>query len=86
MFQEILILSLKLAMPVIAVEIILESGIGILMKAIPQIQVFSVNVQLKILAGLLLMIALIPVFATFIDKTITLMFDTMRNSLSMLIT
>ncbi|HBD62878.1 MAG TPA: flagellar biosynthetic protein FliR [Clostridiales bacterium] len=86
MFQEILILALKLAMPVIAVEIILESGIGILMKAIPQIQVFSVNVQLKILAGLMLIIVLIPVFATFIDKTITLMFDTMRNSLSMLIT
>ncbi len=56
------------------------------MKAIPQIQVFSVNVQLKILAGLMLIIVLIPVFATFIDKTITLMFDTMRNSLSMLIT
>lgn len=82
LFQQILILALKLSMPVMAVEIILEAGIGILMKAIPQIQVFSVNVQLKILVGLLLIIMLVPTFSTFIDNAVTIMFDTMRNSLS----
>lgn len=86
MFQQILILSLKLSMPILAVEIILESGIGILMKAIPQIQVFSVNVQLKIIVGLLLIMMLVPTFATFIENTITLMFNTIENSLSVLIT
>ncbi|MGD9568616.1 MAG: flagellar biosynthetic protein FliR [Sedimentibacter sp.] len=86
MFQQILILSLKLSMPILAVEIILESGIGILMKAIPQIQVFSVNVQLKIMVGLLMIMILVPTFASFIDNTITLMFDTVKNSLSTLMT
>ncbi len=86
MFRQILILALKLSMPILAVEIILEAGIGILMKAIPQIQVFSVNVQLKIIVGLLLIIFLVPTFATFIDKTITLMFDTVEKSLSALMT
>ena len=86
MFSQILILSLKLAMPLMAVEIILESGIGILMKAIPQIQVFSVNVQLKIIVGLLLIMMLVPTFSTFIEKILILMFDQIENSLSMLIT
>ena len=86
LFQQILILALKLSMPIMAVEIILESGIGILMKAIPQIQVFSVNVQLKILVGLLLIFVLIPTFSTFIENIIILMFDTVENSLSALIT
>ncbi|WP_019229717.1 flagellar biosynthetic protein FliR [Sedimentibacter sp. B4] len=86
MFSQILILSLKLAMPLMAVEIILESGIGVLMKAIPQIQVFSVNVQLKIIVGLLLILMLVPTFSTFIDKILTLMFEQVRNSLSSLIT
>lgn len=86
MFSQILILSLKLAMPLMAVEIILESGIGVLMKAIPQIEVFSVNVQLKIIVGLLLILMLVPTFSTFIDKILTLMFDQVRNSLSSLIT
>ncbi len=86
MFGQILILALKLSMPILAVEIILEAGIGILMKAIPQIQVFSVNVQLKILLGLLMLMILVPTFSTFIDNSVTLMFDTIRNSLSALIT
>lgn len=86
MFQQILILSLKLSMPLMAVEIILEAGVGILMKAIPQIQVFSVNVQLKIIVGLLMILILVPTFSTFIDNTVTLMFETMEKSLSLLIT
>jgi flagellar biosynthetic protein FliR len=86
LFQQILILALKLSMPIMAVEIILESGIGILMKAIPQIQVFSVNVQLKILVGIFLIFILVPTFSTFIENVIVLMFDTVENSLSALIT
>lgn len=86
LFQQILILALKLSMPIMAVEIILEAGIGILMKAIPQIQVFSVNVQLKILVGLLLIMMLVPTFSTFIENLVVLMFDTVENSLSALIT
>ncbi|MEL7649246.1 MAG: flagellar biosynthetic protein FliR [Sedimentibacter sp.] len=86
MFSQILILSMKIAMPLMAVEIIMEAGIGILMKAIPQIQVFSVNVQLKILVGLLLIIMLVPTFSTFIERILTLMFDQIENSLSVLIT
>lgn len=86
LFQQVLILALKLSMPIMAVEIILEAGIGILMKAIPQIQVFSVNVQLKIIVGLLLIIMLIPTFSIFIENIVILMFDTVENSLSALIT
>ena len=86
LFQQILILALKLSMPIMAVEIILEAGIGILMKAIPQIQVFSVNVQLKILVGIFLIFILVPTFSTFIENVIVLMFDTVENSLSALIT
>lgn len=86
LLQQVLVLALKISMPIIAVEIILESGIGILMKAIPQIQVFSVNVQLKIIVGLLLIMLLVPTFTTFIDNTINLMFDAVENSLSALIT
>ncbi len=86
LFQQILILALKLSMPIMAVEIILESGIGILMKAIPQIQVFTVNIQLKILVGIFLILVLVPAFSSFIENVIQLMFDTVENSLSALMT
>lgn len=84
MFSQILIFSLKLALPILAVEIITEAGIGILMKAIPQIQVFSVNIQLKLFVGLFLMMILIPSFSTFLENTLTIMFETIRSNLSLL--
>lgn len=83
-FSQMLILSMKLSMSLVAVEIILEAGVGILMKAIPQIQVFTVNVQLKIIIGLILLVILIPSFTGFIEKMLVIMFDTIKSSLGMI--
>jgi flagellar biosynthesis protein FliR len=41
---------------------------------------------LKILVGIFLIFILIPTFSTFIENVIVLMFDTVENSLSALIT
>ncbi len=84
MFSQILIFSIKLALPILAVEIITEAGVGILMKAIPQIQVFSVNIQLKLFVGLFLMMILIPSFSTFLENILTIMFETIQKDLSLL--
>jgi len=84
MFSQILILSMKLSLPILAVEIITEAGIGILMKAIPQIQVFSVNIQLKLFVGLFLMMILVPSFSSFLENVLTIMFETIEKNLSLL--
>jgi len=84
MFSQILILAIKLALPILAVEIITEAGIGILMKAIPQIQVFSVNIQLKLFVGLFLMMILVPSFSSFLENVLTIMFETIEKNLSLL--
>ena len=84
MFSQILILSIKLALPILAVEIITEAGVGILMKAIPQIQVFSVNIQLKLFVGLFLMMILVPSFSSFLENVLTIMFETIEKNLSLL--
>jgi flagellar biosynthetic protein FliR len=84
MFSQILILSLKLSLPILAIEIITEAGVGIMMKAIPQIQVFSVNIQLKLFVGLFLMMILVPSFSSFLESILTIMFETIQNNLSLL--
>ncbi len=84
MFSQILIFSIKLALPILAVEIITEAGVGILMKAIPQIQVFSVNIQLKLFVGLFLMMMLVPSFSTFLENILTIMFETIQKDLTLL--
>lgn len=56
LFSNCTILGVKLAFPIFAAEFLGEMGMGVLMKTIPQINVFSVNVELKVLVGLLLLL------------------------------
>ena len=54
-FLSYMVLSLKLAFPILAAELLGELGMGILMKAIPQINAFVINIELKVIIGLLLL-------------------------------
>lgn len=83
LFQLILIYSVKFAMPVLVVELIAEAGIGLMMKAIPQIQVFTVNIQLKIIIGLMAMFIFIPTFSSFLEALIRTMFEAMYSMLGL---
>ena len=85
LFSYILIYSVKLTLPILAVEFITEIGVGIMMKAIPQIHLFVVNIPLKIFIGFMAMLILVPTFATFLEKLITIMFETIQRNLNMLI-
>lgn len=84
LFSYILIYAVKLTLPIIAAEFIIEVAMGIMMKVIPQIQVFVVNIPLKIIIGLASMLILVPSFATFLERIITLMFEAIQNNLSLL--
>ena len=66
LFMECTILAVKLCMPVLAAELIGQLGMGVLMKVIPQINVFSINLELKILVGLSLLLILLYPFSEFL--------------------
>jgi len=79
LFCQCTVLAVKLALPIIAIEIIIEIGVGILMKAIPQINVFVINIQAKLLIGLIMMLVLFAPFSNFLERLVTLLFDTIEN-------
>ena len=81
LFSHIFVLSMKLAFPVIAVELVTETGIGIIMRAVPQINVFVVGVQLKIFVALFILIAVCPVSAWFFDGMLREMTSFIYNAL-----
>lgn len=85
LFSSILIFAVKLSIPILAVEFITEVGVGIMMKAVPQIHLFVVNIPLKIIVGFTTMIILVPSLASFLERLLTLMFDAIQNNLSLLI-
>lgn len=58
-FIECTLLAVKLALPILGAEVAGQVGMGVLMKVIPQINVFVINIELKVIIGLGLLIALI---------------------------
>jgi len=81
MFSDIFNLSLRLAFPVIAAELVSEVGIGVLMRAVPQINVFVVGLQLKILAGIIVMMICAPVSVVFFDNLFAGMNDSIYDAI-----
>lgn len=65
LFVECTILAVKLCMPILAAELIAQVGMGILMKVIPQINVFAINIELKVIVGLALLLVLMAPFSEF---------------------
>ena len=59
LFLACMLLAVKLAMPILAAELLGEVGMGELMKAIPQINAFVINIELKVIIGLLLFFLLL---------------------------
>lgn len=74
-------LAMRLGFPFIAVEFILEISMGILMKLIPQIHVFVIEYQFKILLALILLFVLANPISIFIDNYIIIMFDNINEAL-----
>ncbi|WP_411676496.1 flagellar biosynthetic protein FliR [Caproicibacter sp.] len=72
---QMLIYAVKLSLPMVAVQMIGEIGTGLMMRAVPQIDIFTVEIQLKILIGFLVMLILVPSYASFLERMMTLMFD-----------
>ena len=67
-FVECTLLAVKFALPILGAEVAGQVGMGVLMKVIPQINVFVINIELKVIIGLGLLIALINPFSEYLLK------------------
>ena len=59
-------MAIKLCLPVLAAELLGQVGMGILMKVIPQINVFAINIELKVIIGLGLLLLLMTPFSEYL--------------------
>ena len=78
-FETVLTLGLKLAMPIIAASLIAEFCIGVLMKAVPTIHVFVLNIQIKMLVGFIVLAASAPVVSEFMEDITAIMFENLNG-------
>ena len=68
LFVECTVFAVKLCLPILAAELVGQIGMGILMKVIPQINVFVINIELKVIIGLALLLLLIAPFSEYLLK------------------
>ena len=83
LFIECTILSIKLCLPILAAELLSQVGMGILMKVIPQINVFAINIELKVIVGLAMLLLLLSPFSEFLLKVESDMLTEIENILSL---
>lgn len=80
----VLELAVKFAMPIIAAELITEFIIGVMMKAVPTIQIFVINIQLKIVVGMVVLLAVAKPMSDFIEYLLDIMFRNLNSALGMI--
>lgn len=83
-FCEFMTLVFRLAMPMMVVQILVESGVGILMKTIPQINVFVVNIQIKILVGFIVLVVLFFPMADFMLELLDMLIQSLKEMLTIM--
>ncbi|MCL1788743.1 MAG: flagellar biosynthetic protein FliR [Oscillospiraceae bacterium] len=81
---KVMSLAVKMAMPVIAAEMILQICVGVMMKAVPNIQIFAINIQMKLLMGFFLVMAIAGPMSDFIQRLMDIMFDNLYATLERL--
>ena len=72
-------LIMHLAIPFLAASLVLEIGMGVLMRLIPQINVFSIHFQFKVLLGMGLLFLFAVPTTEFIQSYINEVFVQMQN-------
>ncbi len=83
LFVDCTILSVKLCMPILAAELLGQVGMGILMKVIPQINVFAINIEFKVIVGLAMLYIMIAPISEFLLDVEMQMLSAIRQFLTL---
>ena len=80
----VFILAMKLALPLVAIEMISEIGVGILMRVVPEINIFTVGLQIKAMIGLIVLVIMAPLIVSLLDGMMTTMLNHITQGLTAL--
>jgi len=71
LFLSCVVMAIRFAMPIIVLQLLTEIAEGILMKVIPSINVFVINLQMKILIGILILCFLTSPIFEYLNNLVT---------------
>jgi flagellar biosynthetic protein FliR len=81
LFGQTIILGIQIAMPVLASVFLCEVAVGIVARGVPQLNIFTVGLPLRIVVGFLALSATLPVFLNLMHGVIEKMPETLSGLL-----
>jgi flagellar biosynthetic protein FliR len=78
-FSLTCVLAVMVAMPILAAGLILEISMGVLIRSVPQMNMFVIGVPIKIVVGLLVLLISLPVFVGFSNTVFAEMFQAIEK-------
>ncbi|MGE5507363.1 MAG: flagellar biosynthetic protein FliR [Chitinophagales bacterium] len=69
-FSAAFLLGFQIGLPVVAALFLTDIGLGLVARAVPQMNVFVVGFPAKIIVGLLFITLVLPVYATFVEAAL----------------
>ncbi len=83
-FNAMFVIAFQMAFPIVGSIFLVDIGLGMVSRAVPQMNVFVVGMPLKIVVGLLMMTIFLRVFFIAVEKLFDQIIVTMRTLLQLL--
>lgn len=81
-FIQCIDMAVRFAFPILAAEFLVEIGVGVMNKVVPQISVFIINIQLKLIVGIGMLLILFSPIGEYLNKIVTTMMKTVQGILT----
>jgi flagellar biosynthetic protein FliR len=80
LLTEFILLGVKIALPVVGAILVIDVALGLMVKAVPQMNIFVVGMPMKLLAGLfLLLFVMAPTLSTIYHYIFELAYEALGN-------
>ncbi len=80
-FASCVVMGVQIAMPIVAATFITEMIMGILMRTVPQMNMFIIGIPLKLIIGLMLLVLISPMFVQTTQPLFSSMYDSINDLL-----
>lgn len=81
---DMLEMGLRMAIPIIAVELICVVAIGLIMRAVPQINIFAFGIQIQAIVGIIVLLVAVPVTVAMCNGMISFLLEKVAEFIRML--
>ncbi len=79
--STILLLAVKLCLPLLIVEMLVTIAVGIVMRVVPQINIFVIHIQFKLLVGIFALVIIVAPLMAFFDNMMVMCLDTIKEAI-----